>query len=160
MSASISKQKLNDAVRTLAQVDRLAAEAILKRFGAVNTVTLPQDQWQAVCDAFEAALKGAGREVTPATLQDQGRAETLVCRPDTSVDEVLDAMRAGKFFYLKSWPGTRMPRLWRRTTLGYEPATPSRLRQWLKPIVVSHALAVKVLDSDLSEFPPVPEVSP
>jgi hypothetical protein len=78
----------------------------------------------------------------------------------TSITEILDAMREvgdGKFFFLKSWPGTRMPRLWRRTTRGYEPATPSRLRQWLKPIVVSHTLAVKVLDSDL---PPVPEASP
>ncbi len=77
-----------------------------------------------------------------------------------SVADILEAMLADQFFYLKSWPGTRMPRLWRRTSRGYAPVTPSWLREWLQPIAGygSHALAVAVLDSDLSGFPPVPEV--
>jgi hypothetical protein len=79
----------------------------------------------------------------------------------TSFTEILDAMmRAGEFFYLTRWAG--MPRLWSRTTRGYVPVSPSRLQKWLRPVAgeVSHALAVQVLDSDLSScFPPVPEAS-
>jgi hypothetical protein len=80
-----------------------------------------------------------------------------------TVAEILDTMRDGKFFYLKSWPGTRIPRLWRKSTRGYAPVTPSWLRQWLQPVAgaTAHTLAVAVLDSDLSAiFPPVPEFSP
>lgn len=78
-----------------------------------------------------------------------------------SVAEIKDSMRATpKFFYLKTWSGTSMPRLWRRTARGsYAPVTPAWLRSYLQPVAgeMSHTLAVKVLDSDLSGFPPVPD---
>jgi hypothetical protein len=50
---SITKDQLNKLVLKVAAKNRDTAEAILKRFGQANTVTLPQDQWQAVYDAFE-----------------------------------------------------------------------------------------------------------
>jgi hypothetical protein len=50
---SITKAQVNALVLKVAAKSRDAAEAILKRFGATNTVTLPQEQWQAVYDAFE-----------------------------------------------------------------------------------------------------------
>jgi hypothetical protein len=61
---TITRAKLNQAVLAVAAKPRDAsglsgrdrAEAILARFGAKNTVTLPQEQWQAVYDAFEEEL--------------------------------------------------------------------------------------------------------
>jgi hypothetical protein len=50
---SITKDQLNKLVLKVAAKSRDTAEVILKRFGAVNTVTLPEDKWQAVYDAFE-----------------------------------------------------------------------------------------------------------
>jgi hypothetical protein len=50
---TITKAQLNAAVLKVAAKSRDAAEAILARFGAKNTVTLPPEQWQAVFDAFE-----------------------------------------------------------------------------------------------------------
>lgn len=50
---SITKEQLNKAVLKVAAKSRDAAEAILAKFGAKNTVTLPVEQWQAVYDAFE-----------------------------------------------------------------------------------------------------------
>jgi hypothetical protein len=50
---TIDKAKLNAAVLKVAAKSRDTAEAILAKFGAKNTVTLPQEQWQAVFDAFE-----------------------------------------------------------------------------------------------------------
>jgi hypothetical protein len=50
---TIDKAKLNAAVLKVAAKSRDTAEAILARFGAKNTVTLPAEQWQAVFDAFE-----------------------------------------------------------------------------------------------------------
>lgn len=50
---TITKDQLNKLVLKVAAKSRDAAEAILKRFGAVNTVTLPAEKWQAVYDAFE-----------------------------------------------------------------------------------------------------------
>jgi hypothetical protein len=78
------------------------------------------------------------------------------------VSQIKGAMLGAGIFFLKSWPGTRVPRLWRRTTRGYAPVTPSWLRQWLQPVAgaASHTLSVAVLDSDLSAFPPVPEAAP
>jgi hypothetical protein len=40
-------------VLKVAAKSRDVAEAILAKFGAKNTVTLPAEQWQAVYDAFE-----------------------------------------------------------------------------------------------------------
>jgi hypothetical protein len=68
---SITKDQLNKAVLKVAAKSRDAAEAILKRFGAVNTVTLPQEQWQAVYDAFEeeiAKQDAAGVQIAQASL--------------------------------------------------------------------------------------------
>jgi len=50
---AITKDQLNKLVLKVAAKSRDAAEAILNRFGAVNTVTLPEAKWQAVYDAFE-----------------------------------------------------------------------------------------------------------
>lgn len=50
---SITKDQLNKAVLKVAAKSRDVAEAILAKFGAKNTVTLPAEQWQAVYDAFE-----------------------------------------------------------------------------------------------------------
>src|SRR5580658_4903383 len=50
---SITKDQLNKAVLKVAAKSRDAAEAILAKFGAKNTVNLPAEQWQAVYDAFE-----------------------------------------------------------------------------------------------------------
>ncbi len=60
MSAPISKQQLNEAVRRLAAKSRPEAVAILAKFGVPNTVKLPQDQWQAVYDECTEALKKFG----------------------------------------------------------------------------------------------------
>jgi hypothetical protein len=68
---SITKDQLNKAVLKVAAKSRDAAEAILKRFGAVNTVTLPPEQWQAVYDAFEeeiAKQDAAAVQVAQASL--------------------------------------------------------------------------------------------
>jgi hypothetical protein len=68
---TITKDQLNKAVLKVAAKSRDAAEAILKRFGAVNTVTLPQEQWQAVYDAFEeeiAKQDAAAVQVAQASL--------------------------------------------------------------------------------------------
>ena len=68
---SITKDQLNKAVLKVAAQSRDAAEAILKRFGAVNTVTLPPEQWQAVYDAFEeeiAKQDAAAVQVAQASL--------------------------------------------------------------------------------------------
>jgi hypothetical protein len=50
---TVTKAQLNALVLKVAAKSRDTAEAILKRFGAVNTVTLPEEKWQAVFDAFE-----------------------------------------------------------------------------------------------------------
>jgi hypothetical protein len=50
---SITKDQLNKAVLKVAAKSRDVAEAILAKFKATNTVTLPVEQWQAVYDAFE-----------------------------------------------------------------------------------------------------------
>jgi hypothetical protein len=68
---SIDKPKLNAAVLKVAAKSRDAAEAILARFGAKNTVTLPPEQWQAVYDAFEeeiAKIDAAAVQVAQASL--------------------------------------------------------------------------------------------
>jgi hypothetical protein len=75
-----------------------------------------------------------------------------------TTEQIIDAMRASGIFYLKHWPGTRAPRLWRRTDRGYAPVTPNWLRPRLQCIAAeAHGLAVAVLDADLSGFPPVPD---
>lgn len=50
---SITKDQLNKTVLKVAAKSRDVAEAILAKFGAKNTVTLPAEKWQAVYDAFE-----------------------------------------------------------------------------------------------------------
>jgi hypothetical protein len=68
---TIDKAKLNAAVLKVAAKSRDAAEAILARFGAKNTVTLPPEQWQAVFDAFEeeiAKIDAAAVQVAQASL--------------------------------------------------------------------------------------------
>jgi len=68
---SITKTQLNAAVLKVAAKSRDTAEAILARFGAKNTVTLPEDQWQAVYDAFEeeiAKIDAAAVQVAQASL--------------------------------------------------------------------------------------------
>lgn len=68
---TITKDQLNKLVLKVAAKSRDAAEAILKRFGQANTVTLPQDQWQAVYDAFEeeiAKMDAAAVQVAQASL--------------------------------------------------------------------------------------------
>jgi hypothetical protein len=68
---TIDKAKLNAAVLKVAAKSRDAAEAILARFGAKNTVTLPAEQWQAVFDAFEeeiAKIDAAAVQVAQASL--------------------------------------------------------------------------------------------
>lgn len=68
---SITKDQLNKAVLKVAAKSRDVAEAILAKFGAKNTVTLPEAQWQAVYDAFEeeiAKLDAAAVQVAQASL--------------------------------------------------------------------------------------------
>jgi hypothetical protein len=68
---TITKDQLNKLVLKVAAKSRDAAEAILKRFDAVNTVTLPAEQWQAVYDAFEeeiAKQDAAAVQVAQASL--------------------------------------------------------------------------------------------
>jgi hypothetical protein len=68
---SITKDQLNKAVLKVAAKSRDVAEAILAKFGAKNTVTLPQEQWQAVYDAFEeeiAKQDAAAVQVAQASL--------------------------------------------------------------------------------------------
>jgi hypothetical protein len=68
---SITKAQLNAAVLKVAAKSRDVAEAILARFGAKNTVTLPEDKWQAVYDAFEeeiAKIDAAAVQVAQASL--------------------------------------------------------------------------------------------
>jgi len=68
---TIDKAKLNAAVLKVAAKSRDAAEAILAKFGAKNTVTLPPEQWQAVYDAFEeeiAKIDAAAVQVAQASL--------------------------------------------------------------------------------------------
>jgi hypothetical protein len=48
--SEITKQILNSAVKALAEKDRPAAVLILAKFGAMNTVELPPEKWQAVYD--------------------------------------------------------------------------------------------------------------
>src|SRR5271154_325048 len=50
---TVTKDQLNKAVLKVAAKSRDIAEALLAKFGAKNTVTLPPEQWQAVYDAFE-----------------------------------------------------------------------------------------------------------
>jgi len=50
---TITKAQLNAAVLKVAAKSRDVAEAILAKFGATNTVTLAEEKWQAVYDAFE-----------------------------------------------------------------------------------------------------------
>ena len=68
---SITKPQLNAVVLKVAAKSRDTAEAILKRFGAVSTVTLPEEKWQAVYDAFEeeiAKIDAAAVQVQQAAL--------------------------------------------------------------------------------------------
>ena len=68
---SITKDQLNKAVLKVAAKSRDVAEAILAKFGAKNTVTLPVEQWQAVYDAFEeeiAKIDAAAVQVAQASL--------------------------------------------------------------------------------------------
>lgn len=68
---SITKDQLNKAVLKVAAKSRDVAEAILAKFGAKNTMTLPQEQWQAVYDAFEeeiAKQDAAAVQVAQASL--------------------------------------------------------------------------------------------
>jgi hypothetical protein len=68
---TITKDQLNKAVLKVAAKSRDAAEAILSKFGAKNTVTLPPEQWQAVYDAFEeeiAKQDAAAVQVAQASL--------------------------------------------------------------------------------------------
>jgi hypothetical protein len=68
---SITKDQLNRAVLKVAAKSRDTAEAILAKFGAKNTVTLPPEQWQAVYDAFEeeiAKQDAAAVQVAQASL--------------------------------------------------------------------------------------------
>lgn len=69
--STVTKDQLNKLVLKVAAKSRDAAEAILKRFGQSNTVTLPADQWQAVYDAFEeeiAKMDAAAVQVAQASL--------------------------------------------------------------------------------------------
>jgi len=68
---TITKEQLNKAVLKVAAKSRDAAEAILAKFGAKTTVTLPPEQWQAVYDAFEeeiAKQDAAAVQVAQASL--------------------------------------------------------------------------------------------
>lgn len=68
---TITKDALNKAVLKVAAKSRDVAEAILAKFGAKNTVTLPPEQWQAVYDAFEeeiAKQDAAAVQVAQASL--------------------------------------------------------------------------------------------
>jgi hypothetical protein len=68
---TITKDQLNKAVLKVAAKSRDVAEAILAKFGAKNTVTLPAEQWQAVYDAFEeeiAKQDAAAVQVAQASL--------------------------------------------------------------------------------------------
>jgi len=68
---TITKDLLNKAVLKVAAKSRDVAEAILDKFGAKNTVTLPVEQWQAVYDAFEeeiAKMDAAAVQVVQASL--------------------------------------------------------------------------------------------
>jgi hypothetical protein len=68
---TITKDLLNKAVLKVAAKSRDVAEAILAKFGAKNTVTLPAEQWQAVYDAFEeeiAKMDAAAVQVAQASL--------------------------------------------------------------------------------------------
>jgi len=68
---TITKAQLNAAVLKVAAKSRDAAEAILTRFGQKNTVTLPEDKWQEVFDAFEeelAKIDAAAVQVQQASL--------------------------------------------------------------------------------------------
>jgi hypothetical protein len=68
---TITKDQLNKAVLKVAAKSRDTAEAILAKFGAKNTVTLPPEQWQAVYDAFEeeiAKQDAAAVQVAQASL--------------------------------------------------------------------------------------------
>jgi hypothetical protein len=68
---TITKDQLNKAVLKVAAKSRDVAEAILGKFGAKNTVTLPVEQWQAVYDAFEeeiAKQDAAAVQVAQASL--------------------------------------------------------------------------------------------
>ena len=68
---TITKEQLNKAVLKVAAKSRDVAEAILAKFGAKNTVTLPPEQWQAVFDAFEeeiAKQDAAAVQVAQASL--------------------------------------------------------------------------------------------
>jgi hypothetical protein len=68
---TITKDQLNKAVLKVAAKSRDAAEAILSKFGAKSTVTLPPEQWQAVYDAFEeeiAKQDAAAVQVAQASL--------------------------------------------------------------------------------------------
>ena len=68
---TITKDQLNKAVLKVAAKSRDVAEAVLAKFGAKNTVTLPAEQWQAVYDAFEeeiAKMDAAAVQVAQASL--------------------------------------------------------------------------------------------
>jgi hypothetical protein len=68
---TITKEQLNKVVLAVAAKSREKAEAILAKFGAKNTVTLPTEQWQGVFDAFEeelAKIDAAAVQVQQASL--------------------------------------------------------------------------------------------
>jgi hypothetical protein len=68
---TVTKAELNALVLKVAAKNRDTAKGILAKFGQENTVTLPQEQWQAVYDAFEeeiAKIDAAAVQVAQASL--------------------------------------------------------------------------------------------
>lgn len=71
VAPSITKAQLNALVLKVAAKSRENAEGILAKFGHKNTVTLPQELWQAAYDAFEeevAKIDAAAVQVAQASL--------------------------------------------------------------------------------------------
>jgi hypothetical protein len=56
---TVTMQAVNAAVRALEKRDRAAAIALLERFAVITTPQLRPEQYQAVLEAFEAALSGS-----------------------------------------------------------------------------------------------------
>jgi hypothetical protein len=53
---SITRHELNNAVQALAKTDRPAAVLVLAKFGAMNTVEISPEAWQAVYDECTEAV--------------------------------------------------------------------------------------------------------
>jgi hypothetical protein len=68
---TITKDQLNKVVLKVASKNRDGAVAILAKFGIANTVSLAEEKWQAVYDAFEeeiAKIDAAAVQVAQASL--------------------------------------------------------------------------------------------